>query len=85
MAKYKIEVKKSAVKEFKRIPSNDLKRLINIITSLKENPRPSGCVKLSSEELYRIKKGKYRVLYQIKDDILMIIIVKISHRKDVYK
>ena len=84
MAKYKIEIKKSAIKELESIPSKDLKRIVEKIKLLAENPRPSGCLKLSGEERYRIRQGKYRILYAIKDDILTVYIVKVGHRKDVY-
>jgi mRNA interferase RelE/StbE len=84
VAKYKIEIKKSAIKELESIPSKDLKRIVEKIKLLAENPRPSGCLKLSGEERYRIRQGKYRILYAIKDDILTVYIVKVGHRKDVY-
>ena len=84
MARYKIEIKKSAVKELESIPSNDLKRILSKIKSLAENPRPIGSLKLSGDDRYRIRQGNYRILYTIQDDILTIYIVKVGHRKDVY-
>jgi mRNA interferase RelE/StbE len=84
MAKYKIEIKRSAVKEIKRLPQNDLKKIISKISSLANNPRPDGCVKLSADEKYRIRVGNYRVLYEIRDLLLIVTVVKIAHRKDVY-
>jgi len=84
MAKYKIEVKKSAVKELKSIPSNDLKRILAKIEMLEDDPRPVGYIKLTGEEIYRIRQGNYRILYSIEDDILTVLIVKVGHRKDVY-
>ena len=84
MAKYKIEIKRSAVKEIKKLPSKHLKKILAKISSLSDNPRPNGCVKLSTDEKYRVRVGVYRILYEIKDKLLVIIVVKIAHRKDVY-
>ena len=85
MAKYKIEIKKTAVKELNNLPLNDLKKIIQKIQNLAVNPRPPGCKKLAGEEKYRIRCGNYRILYMIEDDILIIYIVKIVHRRDVYR
>ncbi len=85
MAKYKIEIKKTAVKELNHLPPNDLKKIIKSIQNLVIDPRPSGCKKLTGEEKYRIRIGNYRVLYMIEDDILIVYIVKIGHRRDVYR
>ncbi|MCH7721891.1 MAG: type II toxin-antitoxin system RelE/ParE family toxin [Bacteroidetes bacterium] len=85
MVKYKIEIKKSAVKEIKKLPANDIKKILEKISSLVENPRPAGCLKLSGEEKYRIRFGVYRVLYEIQDNLLLVIVVKVAHRKDVYR
>ena len=85
MAKYKIEIKKSAVKELNNLPNKDLKKIIQKIHNLADNPRPPDCKKLSGEEKYRIRSGNYRILYLIKDDILFIYIIKIAHRRDVYR
>jgi mRNA interferase RelE/StbE len=84
MAKYKLEIKKSAVKEIKNLPSSYLNKIIDRISTLADNPIPEGCIKLSSEELYRIRVGTYRILYQIKDDRLLIVVIKVAHRKSVY-
>ena len=85
MAKYKIEIKKSALKELKAIPSIDLSRIIDKIGALSDNPRPEGCKKLSGEEKYRIRQGNYRILYAIEDEILIVYVVKVAHRKVVYQ
>jgi len=84
MEKYKIEIKRSAVKEIKKSPSKDLKKILVKISSLAENPRPKGCVKLSADEKYRVRVEIYRILYEVKDKHLIVIVVKIAHRKDVY-
>ena len=85
MAKYKIEIKKTAAKEIKKLPAKDINRVINLIDELAVNPRPEGCLKLSNNEKYRIRFGVYRVLYEIYNDRLLIIVVKVAHRKDVYR
>ncbi|HDQ45125.1 MAG TPA: type II toxin-antitoxin system RelE/ParE family toxin [bacterium] len=85
MAKYKIEFKKSAVKELKPIPKKDLKIILSKINDLADNPRPNESVKLTSREQYKIRHGNYRILYSIEDDRLVISAVKTAHRKDVYK
>jgi len=85
MGKYKIEIKKSAVKEIERLPREGLQAILDKIASLADNPRPRGCKKLSGEEKYRLRLGDYRILYAIEDDVLVVYVVKVAHRKDVYK
>lgn len=81
----KIEIKASAQKELKNLPDKELKKIIEKISSLRVNPRPAGCKKLSGDDKYRIRIGNYRVLYSIEDEILVIFIVKVGYRKDVYE
>lgn len=85
MAKYKIEIKKSAVQEIKKLPSRELKNILAKIDSLANSPRGPDTVKLSGEEKYRVRVGDYRILYMIEDDVLIVYVVKVAHRKDVYK
>jgi mRNA interferase RelE/StbE len=85
MEKYRIEIKKSAVKELNSIPRKDLQKVIIKIKSLSSDPRPRGCIKLTNREDYRIRVGSYRIIYSINDDILIIIIIKIGHRKEIYR
>ncbi|MCF6270219.1 MAG: type II toxin-antitoxin system RelE/ParE family toxin [Melioribacteraceae bacterium] len=84
MAKYKIEIKKSAVKEISKLPIKELKKILKKIELLADNPRLFGAIKLSGDEKFRLRVGNYRILYQIFDDKLIIIVVKVRHRKDVY-
>ncbi len=84
MGKYKIEIKKSAAKELFLMPKKDLKRILKRIKNLSDDPRPIGCVKLSGQDRYRIRQGNYRILYSIEEEILVVYIVKIGHRKDIY-
>ena len=85
MAEYNIFFKKSVWKDFESIPKNDLKMIMKVIESLGKDPRPSGCRKLSAQERYRLRQGRYRIIYSIQDDELTIWIVKVGHRKDVYR
>ena len=85
MAKYNIEMKKSVVKELHAIPKKDLKKIISVIASLSDDPRPRGCIKIGDGDRYRIRQGNYRILYSIEDEILVIYVVKVGHRKDVYR
>ena len=83
MAGYKIFFKKSVWKDFESIPKNDLKKIMKVIEPLDKDPRPSGCRKLSGQERYRIRQGRYRIIYSIQDDELTVWVVKVGHRKDV--
>lgn len=85
MAKYKIEIKRSASKELNSLPNKEIKKIINSINQLIENPRPINSKKLSASERYRLRVGDYRILYEIEDLILTVYIIKIAHRKDVYR
>lgn len=85
MASYKLAFKRSVAKDLRAIPNKDVARLLERIEMLKDNPRPSGCEKLSGEEKYRLRQGTYRIVYQIEDDALVVVVVKIGHRREVYK
>jgi mRNA interferase RelE/StbE len=85
MAAYKIFFKRSVEKDLKSIPKNDLRRILDCIAMLAENPRPPGCEKLSGLERYRVRQGQYRIVYSIQDDELTVWVVEIGHRKDVYR
>ncbi len=85
MAAYKIFFKKSVEKDFKVIPKKDLLKTFERIEVLAFDPRPPGCEKLSGQQKYRIRQGRYRILYSVQDDELTIWVVKIGHRKDIYR
>ena len=85
MARYRIEIKRSAVKEIKKLSSPDLKKVLAKIESLAENPRPPDSAKLTGDEKYRVRCGDYRILYLVQDDVLIVMVVKVGHRKDVYR
>ena len=85
MAAYKIFFKKSVWKDFESIPNTGLTRILERIESLGKNPRLPGCKKLAGQERYRLRKGQYRILYSIQDEELTVWIVKVGHRKNVYR
>ncbi|MCH8073989.1 MAG: type II toxin-antitoxin system RelE/ParE family toxin [Proteobacteria bacterium] len=86
MAKYSVRIKKSARKELELIATKaDRHRIIKKIQLLADNPRPIGSQKLSGLERYRIRQGRYRILYTIKDAELIVYVIKIGDRKDVYR
>lgn len=85
MADYKIEIKRSAAKELEKIQKKDRDRIIEKIQGLSADPRPPQSKKLSGEEKYRIRQGDYRVLYQIHEKVVTVVVVKVAHRREVYK
>ena len=85
MAKYKITFKKSVAKDLRVIPNRDIKQILNKIDSLAIDPRGKGCIKLSGQENYRVRQGLYRIVYAIKDEVLVVNVIKVAHRSAVYK
>ncbi len=85
MASYSLEIKRSAARELAALPGKDRARIITRIQALAHEPRPAGSEKLSGQERYRLRQGDYRILYEIRDDILIVMVVKIAHRRDVYR
>lgn len=85
MEKYKIEFKRSASKEIRALPSKEIKKILAKINALAENPRPPDNIKLSGEDKYRVRCGDYRILYAVEDKILIVYIVKVGHRREVYR
>jgi mRNA interferase RelE/StbE len=85
MANYSLVFKKSVAKDLRNLPNKDVKHILKCIESLEENPRAEGCIKLSSQERYRIRQGTYRIVYEIQDSELIILVVKVAHRSEVYK
>ncbi len=84
MASYRIFFKKSVEKDFAVIPHKDLKKILVRIKTLENNPRPAGCEKLTGQQRYRLRQGRYRIVYSISDRELAVWIVKVGHRKDIY-
>jgi len=85
VASYRLLIKPSAVKELEALPVKDRRRLVMRLQKLTANPRPPGSEKLSGHELYRIRQGNYRVLYSVHDQELIILVIKVGHRRDVYR
>jgi mRNA interferase RelE/StbE len=85
MAAYRIFFKKSVEKDFNGIPKKDLKKILDRIETLGEDPRPPGCEKLTGQQRYRLRQGRYRILYSIQDDEMTVWVVKVGHRKDIYR
>lgn len=85
MPEYTIFLTKTAQKQLDKLPDNVSESLLVVIQSLAENPRPSGCKKLKGREGYRVRKGDYRIIYDIFDTVLVIEIIGLGHRKDVYE
>jgi mRNA interferase RelE/StbE len=85
MVKYKIQVKRSAEKELAEIPKNELLKILDKIKTLSDDPHPGGSIKLTNQEKYRVRVGNYRVLYKVEINILTIFVVKIGHRKNIYR
>jgi mRNA interferase RelE/StbE len=83
---YRVELKQSAVDSLSKIPTNDRKRIGKKIDTLAVNPRPRGVLKLTGDEnMYRIRSGDYRIIYQIEDDKLLVLVVRVGQRGDVYR
>jgi mRNA interferase RelE/StbE len=85
MAKYEISLKKSAAKELDDIPKKELQKIIKKIRALSSDPRPQGSQKLSHKEQYRIRQGDYRIIYAIDDDSFAVHIIKVGHRREIYR
>jgi len=85
MAKYRIVISKKVRKDFKSIAKRDASRILAEIEKLGEDPRPADTKKLKGEELYRIRVGNFRVIYEIRDGELIVIVVRVGNRKDVYR
>ena len=82
---YKIEIFPSADKSLKRIIARDRSAIAKAIYKLAENPRYHGYKKLKDSDLYRIRVGDYRVVYQIDDNNLLVVVVRIGHRREIYR
>ncbi len=85
MASYRLLIKASAAKDLAALPAKDRKRIARKLQRLASEPRPAGTEKLSGHEKYRLRQGDYRMLYSVDDDERAVVIVKIGHRRDVYR
>jgi mRNA interferase RelE/StbE len=82
---YQVILPKSPQKELDRLPDEITARILDALEELKKQPRPPGCKKLRGENAWRIRIGDYRVIYEIHDKILQVIVVTIGHRREVYR
>ena len=85
MASYRLLIKASAAKELEGLPTKDRRRVATRMQGLSDEPRPPGCEKLTGHDLFRVRQGKYRILYEIQDRDLTVTVFKIGHRRDVYR
>ena len=86
MESYRLDYAKGVNKDLRKIPSKDAIRIVRAIDKLASNPLPSGCVKLTGYDIeYRIRVGDYRVIYQIHDAVLVVLVIEIGHRRDIYR
>ena len=85
MAQYRVIVRKSVSKDMRGIPKKDARRIVAAIKSLADDPHPPGSKKLSGQERYRLRQGNYRILYEIEDDRLIVCVVRVRDRRDVYR
>ena len=85
MASYRVLIKPSAVKELETLPRKDRQRIAKKMRNLAADPRPAGCEKLSGQEQYRLRQGRYRIVYSISDRERNVVVVKIAHRREAYR
>jgi mRNA interferase RelE/StbE len=82
---FKVEINKRAVKALEKINDPDYSKIKTALLNLGDNPRPTGFKKLKGRDAYRIRVGSYRIIYDILDDALLINVVELGHRKNIYK
>lgn len=85
MARYELRVKPSVAKDLRSVPQADLARILNRMQALRDDPRAQGCEKLSGADLYRVRQGAWRIVYQILDAHIVIEVIRVGHRREVYR
>ena len=85
MAAYSLVFKASVQKDFEAVPKKDLRKILSCIKSLAGEPRPHGCEKLTGQNRYRVRQGRYRIVYAVQDEERIVTVVKVGHRKDIYR
>lgn len=83
MVSYRLVFKESVAKDLRPIPKRNVRRILNRINALADDPRSRGSEKLSGQERYRVRQGVYRIIYEIADEQLIVTSVKVGHRRDV--
>ncbi len=84
MPKYRVQLSKKAAKQLDKLPDGIAFGLIASMEALSDDPRPSGCKKLKGRNAYRVRKGDYRIIYEILDSVLVIDVIAVGHRRDIY-
>jgi mRNA interferase RelE/StbE len=85
MARYELRVRPSVAKDLRGLPKADVKRILQRMQALRDDPRPPGCEKLTGAELYRVRQGTYRIVYEIHDDHIVVEVIRVGHRSEVYR
>jgi mRNA interferase RelE/StbE len=85
MASYELVFRKSVAKDLRAFPAKDVRRIMQRIRALADDPRPTGSEKLSGLERYRIRQGAYRIIYEVQHQRLVVLIVRVGHRGEVYR
>jgi mRNA interferase RelE/StbE len=85
MASFKVSVRQSVAKDLRHIPKKEVARILMRIEALAVEPRPPGAERLSGQQKYRLRRGVYRIIYEIKDEELVVVVVKVGHRRNVYQ
>lgn len=85
MAGYELVFRKTVAKELRKVPKSDLQRILTRIDGLASEPRPADAEKLTGNDLYRVRQGQYRIIYEIADQRLVVTVVKVGHRREVYR
>ena len=86
MARYELRFKASVAKDLRGIPKADVRRILGRIEALRDDPRAPGCEKLAgNEELYRVRQGTYRIVYAIHDERVVVEVIRVGHRGEVYR
>ena len=83
MARFDLRIKRSAAKELARLPAADVRRILQRLRALQDDPRPPGAVKLTGRETWRIRQGDYRILYDVLDHVLVVEVIQVGHRREV--
>ncbi len=82
---YSVEVTPAAERQIRKLDRETQRRVLTCLEKLGEEPRPRDCVKLQAEDLYRVRAGDYRIIYEIEDRRLIVLVLKVGHRREVYK
>ena len=86
MARYEVEISRSAERQLRRLPRPDQVRVVQVMQALADDPIPRGARKLSGfDDVFRVRTGRYRILYSVSRRTLVIVVLKVGHRKDVYR